>query len=124
MDEKTKALCDELLVIIVLFYTKIEQGIRFEHLYSVFNYGFGTISDLLKILVSEEHVRISFDQEKPPIGYPEECLPIPEQVQKLHLCSDWNTYIFPTPEGRVQVVEILTELKDQNREFKFTAKIK
>lgn len=114
MDDKTKQLRDELLLLIVVFTVDIGPGIRFDHLYRPFNYGFGTISDLLKSLVTDGLVNVCFDIHDQPSGYPDNYLPRKEQVQKLHLCFDQSTYIFLTLEGRDYALTILQNMKESS----------
>ncbi|HNX03232.1 MAG TPA: hypothetical protein PLE33_04585 [Candidatus Cloacimonas sp.] len=120
MDEKTKALCDELLLIIMIIYKEQEKGIKFHSLYPVFNYGFGTISDLLKILVKDGYINVIFNLDEQPEDYPDEFLPEEEQIKKLHLCNHDTTYIFPTSKGLELVKENLRQAVAENREIKFT----
>lgn len=111
-DDKTKRLRDELLLIIMVSTVNVGPGIRFDRLYRPFNYGFGTISDLLKSLVSDGLVAVSFNLPDQPNGYPDEFLPNEEQIKKLHLCFDQSTYIFLTLEGREHGVRIIQKMKE------------
>ncbi len=107
MDEKTNQLRDELLLLILVITDEVGHGIRFDRLYHPFNYGFGTISDLLKTLVTDGFVGMCFDLHDQPSGYPDEFIPHEQQVKKLHLCFDQSTYVFLTPKGREEGVRIL-----------------
>lgn len=120
MEDKTKALCEELMLIIMIIFNERGKGILFYSLYPVFNYGFGTISDLLKVLVNEGYVNVIFDLKEQPEDYPDEFLPKEEQIQKLHLCNHYTTYIFPTSEGLQFVKNNLKQAIEENREIKFT----
>ena len=114
MDEKTKHLREELLLLIMVLTVDVGHGIRFDQLYRPFNYGFGTISDLLKILVTDGLVGLCFDLDEQPSGYPDEFLPNEEQIKKLHLCFDQSTYVFLTPKGRDEGVRILQSVNKDN----------
>jgi len=120
MDAKRQALCEELLVIIVLSFCERAQGLRFERLYPMFNYGFGTISDLLKDMVADDQVCVCFECDCPPIGYPDNFPPSDEQIKKLHICDDSRTYIYPTEKGRLIVLQIVSDIQDNKREFRFS----
>jgi hypothetical protein len=120
MEDKTKALCEELMLIIMIIFMEREKGILFHSLYPVFNYGFGTISDLLKILVKDGYVNVCFNLDEQPEDYPDLFLPKEEQVKKLHLCNHDTTYIFPTSKGLELVKENLKQAVAENREIKFT----
>lgn len=111
MDDKTKRLRDELLLLIIVFTVDVAPAIRFDWLYRPFNYGYGTICDLLKSLVSDGLVAVSFDVHEKPSGYPDEFLSREEQKKKLHLCFDQSTYIYLTPDGRDYGVKVLQTMK-------------
>ena len=114
MDEKTNQLRDELLLLIMVVKAEVGCGIRFDQLYRPFNYGFGTISDLLKGLVTDGLVEVCFDLDEQPCGYPDEFMPQEQQVKKLHLCFDQSTYVFLTPKGRDEGVRILQRVNKDN----------
>ena len=114
MDEKTSKLRDELLLLIMVLTAEVGHGIRFDRLYRPFNYGFGTISDLLMNLVTDEFVGMCFDLHDQPSGYPNEFMPQEQQVKKLHLCFDQSTYVFLTPKGRDEGVRILQSVNKDN----------
>ncbi len=92
-------------------------GIRFDRLYRPFNYCFGTISDLLKTLVTDGLVKGCFDLDEQPSGYPDEFLSQEQQLKKLHLCFDQSTYVFLTPTWRDFGLQILQNMKAVSSEY-------
>jgi hypothetical protein len=108
MDDKVTQLRDDLLLLIVVFTVEVGTGIRFDRLYRPFNYGFGTISDLLKRLVNDGLVAACFDlHDQPQMSL----LPNEEQIKRLQLCFDQSTYIFLTLEGRDFGLQILQKFE-------------
>lgn len=115
MEDKWTQMRNELFILIFVFAAEVRNGIRFDSFYRRFDYGFGTISDLLKELVRDGWVDVCFDLQDQPMWYPEKFLSKEEQIERLHLCCDKTTYIFLTPIGRDAGVEMLLEMKKRSK---------